>query len=304
MKPRSKQDNEDTSCPATHFSSSADKNFSANHSGQKAQHIEAYVWEDGALQPVTRQLIKEAPLQIILNQQIITTLMYTPGAAAELAIGYLFTENFIKSLADIISIQACEENTAGVASAIHVRLKDEARQNGTKRLQALFSSCGLSEHKLIEAVAESRPPFSSPPGTLQADDIFALRDILQERQQLFRQTGGTHAAAIGKIPLTEAQGPIAFGEDIGRHNALDKAVGAAVKQGLPLDKCLLMLSGRISLEMTAKAACAGIQRIAAVGAPSALSVALARHLGMFMAGFVRGKTMTIYAGHEALKKEA
>lgn len=302
MKP-SEQDNEASSCRATHSSSSTDKNFSAHHFGYKAQHLEAYVWAEGTLQPVTRHLINEAPLRIFLNQKIITTLMCTPEAAEELTIGYLLTEKFINSLADIVSIQACEENTAGVANAIYVQLKEEAIQFGTARKQAVFSSCCVSGHKLIEAVAASIPPFFSPLDKLQADDIFALRDILQERQQLFRLTGGTHAAALGKIPFTKAQEPIAFGEDIGRYNALDKAVGAALKQGLPLDKCLLMLSGRISLEMTAKAACAGIQRIAAVGAPSALSVALARRLKMFLAGFVRGKTMTIYAGHEALQKE-
>ncbi len=125
---------------------------------------------------------------------------------------------------------------------------------------------------------------------------------MEQAQIAFRQTGGAHAAALAELPFDAAGGRIVVREDLGRHNALDKAVGAAAAMGIALERSLLMLSGRLSVEMIAKAARAGITDLAGVSAPSALGVDLARRLDMFVAGFVRGDAMTVYSGASALQQ--
>jgi FdhD protein len=130
--------------------------------------------------------------------------------------------------------------------------------------------------------------------------IVELAESMNSRQRYFRRTGGTHAAALGQIEngrLISAS--IILKEDIGRHNALDKAVGEALRRKTVFDDSMLFLSGRMSFEMVAKAARAGISDIAAISAPTSLAVELARRLGMLLVGFARGTSAVIYAGEDA-----
>jgi FdhD protein len=124
-------------------------------------------------------------------------------------------------------------------------------------------------------------------------------------QHYFRRTGGTHAAVLAQIEGGNIVARSAVvKEDIGRHNALDKAVGEALMRGVPFDDSFLFLSGRTSFERVAKAARAGISDLAAVSAPTALAVELARQLGMLLVGFARGESAVVYSGKEALNCSA
>lgn len=268
-----------------------------------ASRVEAFVFGDGALQSSTRHVIEEEPLRIVLNGAPVATLMRTPGAEVELALGFILSEGLARSVSEVATVSFCAEGQLGAAGEVRVQLSGEALQPIQHRYREVFSSCSLCGLEMIETYADDLTAFTRPPGRLRPRDIFALREAMNEGQGLFRRTGGSHAAALAEVPLDRETTAVVLGEDIGRHNALDKAVGAASRQGLRLDRCLLMLSGRLSFEMVAKAARAGLGDVAAVGAPSALGVALARRLGMFLAGFVRGEAMTVYAGAEALALE-
>jgi len=245
----------------------------------------------------------EEPLEIRLefglpgNRRIqnISVTMRTPGNDAELAAGFLFTEGIVKDTKDIAGIDycfiACAENKENV---IQVSLKEGVipHLQNTERNFYTTSSCGVCGKGSINAIRTVSTFIAS------ADDIiidgnllYMLPDILRQHQAVFEDTGGLHASALfdlaGNLLLSR--------EDVGRHNALDKLIGAALNKGwLPLNKSILLLSGRASFELVQKAAMASIQIIAAVGAPSSLAVDLADEFNITLAGFLRGNRFNIY----------
>jgi FdhD protein len=226
--------------------------------------------------------------------------MCTPGGETELAAGFLLTEGLVRSYREIIAMSFCPDRAAGAGSVVHVRVAGDLAEQAQKRYRDVFSSCSLCGTDLIEVFAEGLPGFQRPAGRLRPRDLFRLRDAMEAGQSLFRQTGGSHAAALAVVPVDAAEGHTVVREDLGRHNAMDKAVGAFAGLALPCERALLLLSGRLSVEMIAKAARAGFADVAGISAPSAAGVALARKLRMFLAGFVRGDSMTVYSGAEAL----
>lgn len=264
------------------------------------RRFHCHVLEGGGLQPQTRDVIEEQPLRITVNGVPVVTLMRTPGAEAALALGFLLTEDIVGSPAEVSAVTFCRDSSLGVAGEVDVRLSGDGAMEKVRGYRHVFSSCSLCGDAWIEGFAEGRRPFERPTGRLRVADVLRLRDAMVEGQRVFKATGGAHAAALAQPPLESAVGGILVCEDMGRHNALDKAVGAAAARGLDLRRSLLLLSSRLSFEMVAKAACAGICDVAGVSAPSAAAVRLARRLGMFLAGFVRGGTITVYAGAEAL----
>jgi len=249
----------------------------------------------GAFASETREAIREIPMRIVVNGSPVATLMQTPGNEVELALGFLLTEGYARTMGDVGAVSFCREGTIGEAGEVRVQLAGDAPGAARRGYRDVLSSCGLCGEELIEAFAEALPAFSRSAGRLSEADIRALREAMNASQPLFRKTGGAHAAAIAPLPFEEHAREIVVREDIGRHNALDKTVGAACGAGLPLDRCLLFLSSRLSVEMVAKAARVGIGDVAGIGAASATAVLLARKLGMFLAGFARGETMTIYS---------
>jgi FdhD protein len=165
----------------------------------------------------------------------------------------------------------------------------------------VFSSCSICGSEAIHEVTSTRQPFLKPPGRISAEVISELGEYMESEQRFFRRTGGTHAAVLAQID----EGGVVAGsaiikEDIGRHNALDKVIGEALRRNISLENSFLFLSGRVSFEMVAKAARAGISDMAAVSAPTALAVDLAKQLGMFLVGFARGKSAVVYSGRDAL----
>lgn len=252
----------------------------------------------------------EEPLEIRIEHgakndrrvQNVSVTMRTPGNDAELAVGFLFTEGIVKQTADIINAEhcfiACAENKENV---IQVSLNENIipELKNAERNFYTTSSCGVCGKGSIEAI-RTVSSFSqiADDNVIDADLLYNLPDVLAEHQEVFATTGGLHACA-----LFDKQGKlIQVREDVGRHNALDKLIGAALNSNmLPLNKYILLLSGRASFELVQKAAMAGITIIAAVGAPSSLAVKLAEEFNITLVGFLRYHRFNIYtAAHRIL----
>ena len=250
-------------------------------------------------------LAVEEPLEIRLGipnngHRAVSITMRTPGNDAELAAGFLFTEGIIKSPAQIKQIRHCGPKSADViamdSNTIRVDLS-EGVDIDFKRLERHFyttSSCGVCGKSSIDALRTGAPKLAAA-DTLQfaADLIHALPERLRRSQDMFDQTGGLHASALftmdGELQIAR--------EDVGRHNALDKVIGAKFLAGkLPLPDRILLVSGRASFELVQKALMAGIPILVAVGAPSSLAVELATEFGMTLVGFVRDGSFNIYTG--------
>jgi FdhD protein len=248
------------------------------------------------------ELIVEEPLLITIAGKSMVTLMCTPGDEISLALGYLLTEGIIRSISDIGAIAFCREESGNV-----VRVTPSDGIDLLSRADAyrtVFSSCSICGREAIQAITSCLRPFAKQPGRLSPEAIFELGECMNSKQQYFRRTGGTHAAALAQIERRRIVAESAIvKEDIGRHNALDKAVGEALRRKTPFGDSFLFLSGRMSFEMVAKAARAGISDLAAVSAPTALAVELAKQLGMFLVGFARGKSAVVYSGKDALMGE-
>lgn len=262
-------------------------------------------------------LAVEEPLEIRLgfpkgNHRAVSITMRTPGNDGELAAGFLFTEGIIKSPNQIEQIRHCglkigkgkgtlDRAAALNSNTIRVDLRD-GLDIDLKRLERNFyttSSCGVCGKSSIEALRTNIDPLQSNCLTISSDLIDSLPTLLRESQSVFDQTGGLHASALftndGKLDIVR--------EDVGRHNALDKVIGAKFLDGkLPLTDEVLLVSGRASFELVQKALMAGIPILAAVGAPSSLAVELAAEYGMTLIGFVRDGKYNIYCGGERIDR--
>jgi FdhD protein len=237
----------------------------------------------------------EEPLEIRLGRTPISVTMRTPGHDRELAAGFLFTEGIIHEPDDLQSVVGPGRDLPNV---VRVRLRPGLRWDRTrvKRYSYTTSSCGVCGKTALQAIQVKTKPLSSnlsvPLGLL-----YSLPERLRNEQESFNETGGLHAAAI----FDETGDLLHLHEDVGRHNAVDKTIGAALlARRIPLDRHILMVSGRTSFEIMQKALVARIPVVAAVSAPSSLAVALAREFGMTLVGFLRGQKCNVYAGKERI----
>jgi FdhD protein len=252
----------------------------------------------------TDALAIEEPLEIRLEHgptndrvvQNVSVTMRTPGNDAELAAGFLFTEGIIKNTGDIANIDhcfiACAENKENV---ILVKLAEGVEPNlrNSERNFYTTSSCGVCGKGSIEAIrtVSAYEGRTDDHLAINSEILYGLPGVLQQHQHVFADTGGLHASALFD---TEGQ-LLLVREDVGRHNALDKLIGAALaKVWLPLNNGILLLSGRASFELVQKVAMAGIKIIASVGAPSSLAVELAAEFNITLAGFLRNRRFNIY----------
>lgn len=249
-------------------------------------------------------LAAEEPLEIRLGygpagqrqHRTLAITMRTPGHDFELTAGFLLTEGIIRIREELNGVLYCPDVT-----------KEEERENVVRaelatavpvdmpRLERHFytsSSCGVCGKTSIDAVhASSCPVLPSAGPYIAADIIHQLPARQRAAQEVFEQTGGLHAAAL----FSAAGELLLLREDVGRHNALDKVIGAALLAGqLPLHDMILLVSGRASFELVQKAAVAGIPVLAAVGAPSSLAVQAAHDFGMTVLGFVRQQRYNVY----------
>ena len=231
----------------------------------------------------------EEPLEIIVNGRNVAITMRTPGHDRELAAGFLFTEGILRQP---------PQSIVSKGNRVELAVDGEIDLDHLARHFYLSSSCGVCGKASIQALESIGCPFlDRGRPRIDAGLIPKLPEILRARQAVFDRTGGLHAAAV--FDLTGQL--IDLKEDVGRHNALDKLIGAAFVGGsLPLGDHVLMLSGRASFELIQKALMAGIAVVASVGAPSSLAVEVALRYGMTLAGFVRGEQFNVYCGEGRL----
>ena len=242
-------------------------------------------------------LAVEEPLEIRVGGQPLAVTMRTPGHDIDLAAGFLATEGVIGSAADLSQIRMCDANVADVTLAPGTPLPAE-------RLRRNFittSACGVCGKESIDAIrVRARYDVSADQVRVSPAMLADLPDRLRAAQRVFSSTGGLHAAGI----FTPGGSLLALREDVGRHNAVDKVVGWALREGrLPLAGCVLLVSGRASFELTQKALMAGMPVLAAVSAPSSLAAELAEESGMTLVGFLRGTSMNVYTGTQRLDVE-
>jgi FdhD protein len=227
--------------------------------------------------------------------------MRTPGDDLDLAIGFLLTEGIIGSAEDVHTAQLCAgEDTPNTYNVVDVVLSPGVPAPETDPTRNFYttSSCGICGKASIDAVrTRSRFDVTADPTVVPAALLAELPDRLAAGQVGFQRTGGLHAAG-----LFTAEGELlCLREDVGRHNAVDKVIGWAVREGrLPLAGHVLLVSGRASFELTQKATMAGIPILAAVSAPSTLAIELATEAGLGLVGFLRGTSMNVYAGEKRI----
>ena len=235
-------------------------------------------------------LAVEEPLEIRVDGEPLAVTMRTPGEDIDLAAGFLASEGVIASPSDVTSIKMCDDNVADVTLGPGVTLPG-AR---LRRNFVTSSACGVCGKDSIDAIrVRASYDVSADPVQVSPDMLAGLPDQLRDAQRVFASTGGLHAAGI----FTADGTLLTLREDVGRHNAVDKIVGWALReQRLPLAGSVLLVSGRASFELVQKALIAGIPVLAAVSAPSSLAAELAEDSGMTLIGFLRGGSMNVYTG--------
>ncbi|HKR65455.1 MAG TPA: formate dehydrogenase accessory sulfurtransferase FdhD [Thermoanaerobaculia bacterium] len=236
-------------------------------------------------------LVIEEPLEIRVGEKPVSVTLRTPGDDFDLAAGFLFTESIVREASHVNAIRHW-----GSPNVVRVDV------NGAldlQRLQRHFystSSCGVCGKTSIDALRTEAKAIESEV-RVSRDVVNALPETLRREQKAFDATGGLHAAGI-----FDASGALMrIREDVGRHNAVDKALGSFFRERTPLDDRILVVSGRTSFEIVQKAIVARIAILAAVGAPSTLAVDLARQFGLTLLGFVRDGRFNVYSRGERVK---
>lgn len=248
-------------------------------------------------------LVVEEPLEVRLGGVPVSVTMRTPGDDFDLVAGFLVTEGVIAGGGQLATMRYCAGATSDGVNTYNVI--DAAIRDGAAPLDLSIqrnfyttSSCGLCGKASIEAIrTRTRWPVSDDAVRLRPEVLVGLPDTLRAAQRVFDRTGGLHAAGL----FTADGALLCLREDVGRHNAVDKVVGWAAREGrLPLSGAVLLVSGRASFELAQKALMAGVPVLVSVSAPSSLAVELAEEAGMTLVGFLRGTSMNVYAGAHRL----
>src|SRR6266436_3547154 len=245
--------------------------------------------QDGSLEYLRDDLTIEEPLEIRIGRKTLATSMRTPGHDDELAVGFLVSEAIVRERKEIAAISGTRENVVTVELAAGLKLK----LGSAKRYGTISSSCGICGKNNIAAIRQNFPPIETTQDVrVEIETLLALPALLQKQQGEFARTGGIHAAGVFGLKGE----PKIVREDIGRHNAVDKVIGRAFLDGLlPLDRHVLLVSGRASFEIMQKALAAGIPIVASVSAPSTLAAEFARESNQTLIGFLRPPSFNIYS---------
>lgn len=243
---------------------------------------------------------REDPLEIQLGGAPLAVVMRTPGHDEELALGFLVTERVVDRAADVVSVRHCTAvpHPEAAGNVVRAVLAEgvEVDLSALRRNLYASSSCGICGKATVENALAVAPPLRDP-ARFEASFFYALPERLRERQVAFQRTGGLHAAALfapdGRLLVVR--------EDVGRHNAVDKVVGWALRRDLvPLSGHVLLVSGRISFEIVQKALAARVPVVAAVSAPTSLAVTLAERANLALVGFLRDRTLNAYAARQRI----
>jgi FdhD protein len=266
------------------------------------------VGPDGA-SSTTDAAAAEEPLDVRLHGRSFAVIMRTPGEERALAAGFLLSERIIRSAADIGAIEHCRHpDDSRAHHVVDVFLRGDAATRvpallESRRQVISNSSCGICGRATIDELRADIAPLEVP-WTVEVDLIRQLPDRLRARQATFEETGGLHGAAIFSVDGTL----LASAEDVGRHNAVDKSIGALLlaedtgvgsrllrnNQDLTPGSAVLMVSGRVSFEIVQKSWLAGIAVVAAISAPTSLAIELAEEAGITLLGFVRDESLNVY----------
>jgi FdhD protein len=256
----------------------------------------------GALVAMTDRVVAEEPLAVEISyerlgqqvRKVLSVTMRTPGDDADLALGFLYCESVIDRAEDVVGGELLPENSRGeriptwrAELAAAPRGKDVER---VSRGIITSAACGLCGRTSLEGLRlRHEAPVDAPP--IGGEAILALPGLLRGLQRIYPETGGCHGAGL----FDSASRPLLVREDVGRHNAVDKVVGAALAAGIPTAGQTLVLSGRAGFELIQKAAAAGISLVVAVGAPSSLAVRMAGDAAITLVGFARDGRFNVYA---------
>lgn len=264
---------------------------------------------DGSRTPQHDSLVSEEPLEIRVGGTSYAVTMRTPGHDFDLVAGFLVGEGVVREPADLAALRYCAgQDPTGEAPNLYNIV--DATVSPTSTLRAAVrerhvytsSSCGVCGLASIEAVTTSaHVDVGADTTVVEPSMLAALPDRLREAQTWFDSTGGLHAAGL----FSATGEPLVVREDVGRHNAVDKVIGHALREGrLPLAGLVLQVSGRASFELVQKAGLAGVPVLAAVSAPSALAVDLADQVGLTLVGFSRGDRFNVYTHPHRIAPEA
>ncbi|MCD0449528.1 formate dehydrogenase accessory sulfurtransferase FdhD [Actinocorallia sp. API 0066] len=252
-------------------------------------------WTGEATTERVDTLAVEEPLEIQIGGRSLTVTMRTPGADFDLVAGFLLAEGVIAGPADLVAMKQCGDDEFNIVDVALGRPWD-----GPARAFPTSSACGVcGTASVADLAGRAAWDVAADPVSFSPAALTALPDALRAAQKVFASTGGLHAAG-----LFTTDGELrCLREDVGRHNAVDKVVGWALKEGLlPLRGHVLMVSGRASFELTQKAWAAGVPVLAAVSAPSSLAVSLAAKAGLTLVGFLRPPTFNVYTRHDRVRQ--
>jgi FdhD protein len=238
----------------------------------------------------------EEPLEIFVDDEPYYVTMRLPGEELALAVGLCFTEGVIDSLDDTVGVNYCQDISS---NRINVYLTPARKQLAGPKLKqkrtTAYSSCGICGKEIVEDIARV---LEKIPRTIRADFpmLSRMQQVVKESQPVFSATGGTHAAGI-----FSAQGELlAFSEDVGRHNALDKAIGKVLFDRKTSEAVVVVLSSRLSYEMVQKSARLKVEIVAGASAPTALAVELAKSVDLTLVGFLRSARCNVYSAPERM----
>jgi formate dehydrogenase accessory protein FdhD len=246
---------------------------------------------EGIAQTIDDMVAVEALTKITVNGKHAVTLFSLPEQLKELGIGWLLSQAIVASIDEITGVEVRKDSVR-----IRCSSNVESRLEVARITEPIDSSCGSTPEDFAFLMDRLKRPFVSSNYRIGVEKLFAFVRVLNEKAVLFKLTGGTHSAAI-----FHKERLIAFAEDVGRHNAVDKVIGAAAMNKVAFSKCVIMSSGRQPANMVLKAARVGIPIVASVAGPMSSGIDAARKTGVTLVCFVRGQRANVYSCPERIE---